>query len=238
MMMGIGKKAKLIGTVFRARRALNQRIAILEFQIQEMSAEKEKSDRKIRRLTGTIYEQEDTARKDATELHQQDEIIERLQEDLSRLEGQQRHLEAMVIGQQEDALQSLVTNKWHAPKEDRYVRDELSKLNDKLRQWARNNSMATFSDTDSVALNNKNTLVELLSGYCACNKWATLINKIPAPKDRIPALLVQAALAKDLSERLFIDPFFAFDAIELDKSVPGPEQMRTLQSGMAKVQTP
>ncbi|KAL4863292.1 hypothetical protein BDV12DRAFT_30170 [Aspergillus spectabilis] len=212
-----------------------RKLAQLEAQIQDMSADKEQSAGTISDLTSELHRQQDVSKQRANEIYLRDETIKGLQQDLSRMQEQKKELETVAIERQKDNLQSLVTNRWHAPKEDRYVRDELFKLGGKIRQWARSNSVTAFSDLDTVAASDKDQAVRYLSGYCAHLDWDTLISKFPVSKEKLPALLVQATLAKDLFGKLFTDPFFAFVATEGDKSVPGPEEMRTLQDSIAQV---
>ncbi|KAL4942783.1 hypothetical protein BDV06DRAFT_235229 [Aspergillus oleicola] len=212
----------------------NRKIAQLEAQIEDMSADHNQSTMKINHLTSELCRQQDISRQHSEELSRRDETIKAFREELSACHEERKQLNGATIGRPENGLQSLVATKWHAPKEDRYASDELFKLADKIRQWARNNSVS-FSDLDAVAANGADSAVEYLSGYCAVRDWDTLINKFPVSRDRVPAHLVQAILAKDLFGKLFAEPFFAFITIEGDEAVPGPEQMRILQDGIAKV---
>ncbi|KAL6229766.1 hypothetical protein BDW75DRAFT_224462 [Aspergillus navahoensis] len=209
-------------------------IAQLEAQIQDLSADHNQNTVTINHLTSELCRQQATSRQYFEELSRQEETIEALREQLSACQEERKQLNGMTIGRQENGLQSLVATKWHAPKEDRYASDELFKLGDKIRQWARNNSVS-LSDLDAVATSGTDSVVKYLGGYCAVQDWNTLINKFPMSKDKAPAHLVQAILAKDLFGRMFADPFFAFVALEGDEAVPRPEQMRTLHQGIAKV---
>ncbi|KAL4995031.1 hypothetical protein BDV10DRAFT_188493 [Aspergillus recurvatus] len=213
-----------------------RKIAQLEAQIQDLSADHIQSTDTISHLTSELGRQQAISRQHSEELSRRDETIKALREELStcRKERESNQLNSVTIGHQGNGLQPLVATKWHAPKEDRYASDELFKLGDKIRQWARNNSVS-FSDLDAVATSGIDSAVKYLSGYCAVRDWNTLINKFPVSKGKVPAHLVQAILAKDLFGKLFADPFFAFIAIEGDEAVPGPEQMRILQDGIARV---
>ncbi|CBF84284.1 predicted protein [Aspergillus nidulans FGSC A4] len=208
------------------------RITQLEAQIQDMSADHDQSTKAIKDLTSELRQQQVITEKHSDELKLRDETIEALRGELSACREEQK-LNNVTTGPQ-DGLQSLTATKWHAPKEDRYARDELFKIGDRIRQWARNNS-ASFTDLDGVATSDTDSAVKYLSGYCAVRDWKALINKFPVSKDKAPALLVQAILAKDLFERLFKDPFFAFIAIERDEAMPRPAQMRVLQDGITRV---
>jgi hypothetical protein len=208
------------------------KIAQLEAQIQDMSADHDQSTKAIKDLTSELCQQQVISKQHSEELTFRDETIEALREELSACCEEQK-LNSVTIGPQESSLQALVATKWHAPKEDRYASDELFRIGDKIRQWARNNSVS-LTDLDAVATSETDSAVKYLSGYCAVPDWKTLINKFPVSKDKAPALLVQAILAKDLFGRLFTDPFFAFIAIEGDEAMPRPEQMRVLQDGIMR----
>ncbi|KAL4987330.1 hypothetical protein BDW68DRAFT_197518 [Aspergillus falconensis] len=211
-----------------------RKIAQLEAQIQDLSADHNQSTKTISQLTSELCRQQDISRQHSDELSRRDDTIKALREELSACHEGKKQPNGRTIGRQENGMQSLVATKWHAPKEDRYASDELSKLGDKIRQWARNNSVS-FSDVDAVATSGTDSAVKYLSDYCAVRDWNTLIDKFPVSKDKAPALLVQAILAKDLFGKLFADPFFAFIAIEGDEAVPRPEQMRILRNGIARV---
>ncbi|KAL4757738.1 uncharacterized protein BDW70DRAFT_163221 [Aspergillus foveolatus] len=209
-----------------------RKIAQLEAQIQDMSADHDQRTKAIKDLTSELRQRQVISKQHSEELNLRDETIEALREELFACrEGQKPN--SVTIGPQ-NGLQSFTATKWHAPKEDRYASDELFKIGDKIRQWARNNS-ASLADLDAVATSETDSAVKYLSGYCAVPDWKTLINKLPVFKDKAPALLVQAILAKDLFGRLFADPFFAFIAIESDDSMPRPEQMRVLQDSITRV---
>ncbi|KAL4948274.1 hypothetical protein BDW69DRAFT_199013 [Aspergillus filifer] len=201
-----------------------RKIAQLEAQIEDMRSDHNQSTKTISHLTSELCQQQADSGQHFEELRRRDETIKALREELSTCHKEKKQLNSVTIGRQEISLQSLVATKWHAPKEDRYVSDELFKLTDKIRQWARNNS-ASFSDLHAAGTSGTDSAVEYLGGYCA----------FPVSKDKAPAHLVQAILAKDLFERLFADPFFAFIAIEGDETIPRPEQMRILQNGIARV---
>ncbi|KAL4745918.1 hypothetical protein BDW72DRAFT_198191 [Aspergillus terricola var. indicus] len=211
-----------------------RKIAQLEAQIHDMSTDHDQSKKRIRDLTSELCQQQVVSKQHSEELSLQDETIKALREELSACHEVKKKPNSATIGRQENDLQSLVATKWYAPKEDRYASDELFKLGDKIRQWARNNS-ASFSDLHAVATSETDLAVKYLSGYCAVPDWKTLMNKFPVSKDKAPALIVQAILAKDVFGKLFVDPFFAFITIEGDEAVPRPEQMRLLQDGIARV---
>ncbi|KAL4969395.1 uncharacterized protein BDV14DRAFT_165865 [Aspergillus stella-maris] len=216
------------------REKYERKIAQLEAQIEDMRSDHNQSTKTISPLTSELCQRQADLGQDFEELSRRDETIKALREELSTCHEERKQLNRVTRGRQGISLQSLIATKWHAPKEDRYVSDELFKLTDKIRQWARNNS-ASFSDLNAAGTSGTDSAVKYLGGYCAVHDWNTLINKFPVSKDKAPAHLVQAILAKDLFESLFADPFFAFIAIEGDETIPRPEQMRVLQNGIARV---
>ncbi|KAE8352261.1 hypothetical protein BDV28DRAFT_4764 [Aspergillus coremiiformis] len=95
-------------------------------------------------------------------------------------------------------------------KSSRQIRDELASLEEGLRHWAENYSVGEISALQSVPSEDKNAILERLKGYCVQIDWDTLIGKVPAMADNVPALLTQAMLAKDVFGSIFANPFFAF----------------------------
>ncbi|KAF7593203.1 hypothetical protein BBP40_011833 [Aspergillus hancockii] len=95
-------------------------------------------------------------------------------------------------------------------KSSRQIREELSSLEEGLRHWAEKYSVGEISALESKSNEEKNLILEQLKGYCAEREWTTLVKKLPKIVDHVPALLTQAALAKDIFGSIFANPFFAF----------------------------
>ncbi|KAL4785996.1 hypothetical protein BJX76DRAFT_355588 [Aspergillus varians] len=203
------------------------KVRTLEAQIQEMSAEHDQFSQEtsatIQHLTKQLQMRDKSMENQDDRIRQQDAEIERLQRNI--VEMPQRPPRQ---------FQPVVVTKWHAPREDRIVRDDLSKLVDRVRTWARKYSVACYSDLDGVPTSDKDLAMGSLNGHCIYDNWDTTIEKLPIRRDKIPAILVQAILAKEVFERFFTDPFFAFMSIEGDQSVPRPEGMRILQHAMTE----
>ncbi|KAL4952076.1 hypothetical protein BDW69DRAFT_195934 [Aspergillus filifer] len=80
----------------------------------------------------------------------------------------------MIVRKQDSALDGVVADKEYTPMEDQVVRDELANLGQKIRNWARKNSVAPLEDLS----------------------WEKLVESIPFSSAKIPLLLLQALLTK------------------------------------------
>ncbi|KAL2827785.1 hypothetical protein BDW59DRAFT_171226 [Aspergillus cavernicola] len=123
----------------------------------------------------------------------------------------------------------------YAPKEDRLVRDELSKLGEKIRNWARRHSVSSLADLEGVSGDRKDLIVEELRGYTVQADWDTLIGKMTFSPSKIPTLLLQALVVKDVFERMFGDAFFAFTKFRGESNVLDSEEMRRAHNMMAQI---
>lgn len=133
-----------------------------------------------------------------------------LQTRIAISEQRRNDLEALVLARQENALTALVADRGYSPKEDRWVRDELAKLGEKMRSWARKYSVPSSADLQDVEDSDKNEVIKALTGYTFHSNWESLHEDIQFPPSKVPALLVQALLAKHVFGRMFVDPFFIF----------------------------
>lgn len=120
---------------------------------------------------------------------------------ITELDNDRKRLQAQV--------RSARSGSW-VTKSSRQIREELSSLEAAMRQWAENYSVAEIRALDSLSIEEKDAILERLDGYCAQVDWTTLIEKSPTMADKIPALLMQALLAKDIFGSIFANPFFAF----------------------------
>ncbi|KAH8689554.1 hypothetical protein BGW36DRAFT_308588 [Talaromyces proteolyticus] len=125
-----------------------------------------------------------------------------------------------------------------SPKEDPRVRDEFSKIHMKLRQWARNYGVLAFEDIEEVPAAEKDRIIGLLDGYSFETDWKTLITKASIPRNKIPAILLQSLLAKDVFEWVFGDPFFSFAEIDNTSSLPNSKEWKHVYREMIKVDEP
>ncbi|KAE8342567.1 hypothetical protein BDV24DRAFT_162458 [Aspergillus arachidicola] len=168
-------------------------------------------------------------------LQQRDTKIRKLNEILSRLSEDNEQLQTIVVAHQEHALQSMASNNGWAPKEDRVVRDELLKLDGKIRSWARSYSVKSLTDLDNIQDNEKDKVIQELGEYCREQDWASLMCKVSFSFDKVPVILLQALLAKDVFGRMFVDPFFAFEKVGDDNSLPEPAALDRLYKYMIQV---
>ncbi|RAH64720.1 uncharacterized protein BO66DRAFT_463742 [Aspergillus aculeatinus CBS 121060] len=127
-------------------------------------------------------------------------------------------LEAMVIARQELALQALNAKKGPTPMEDHDVRRALRKLHMAIRSWAKIYAVSDVSDLEGIPASKLDLLVEELGSYCSETTWTSLNEKLSIPVNRVPDILVQAALSSVVFEWIFEDPFFLFHDMAISGS--------------------
>ncbi|RAK82020.1 uncharacterized protein BO72DRAFT_338545, partial [Aspergillus fijiensis CBS 313.89] len=127
-------------------------------------------------------------------------------------------LEAMVIARQELALQALNAKKGPTPMEDHDVRRALRKLHMAIRSWAKTYAVSDVSDLEGIPASKLDLLVKELGSYCSETTWTSLNEKLSIPVNRVPDILVQAALSSVVFEWIFEDPFFLFQAMAINGS--------------------
>ncbi|RAH86011.1 hypothetical protein BO86DRAFT_395457 [Aspergillus japonicus CBS 114.51] len=123
-------------------------------------------------------------------------------------------LQAMVIARHESALESLNAGKGPAPMDDHDVESALIRLQESIRSWARKYTVSHVARLEHVSEAELDLVVMDLGAYCSELTWSSLVSKLPISVDKIPAILVQAALAYVVFEWIFGDPFFLFRQIE------------------------
>ncbi|KAL4958912.1 uncharacterized protein BDV14DRAFT_206163 [Aspergillus stella-maris] len=188
----------------------------------------------VNRLKDKLREYENHIRKQQDALHGQDEIIRSLQDGLAGSQERQQQLEALVVTRQEDALRS-VSGYRFPPKEDGTIRAEFSKFGDQIRPWTRRFGGVSFAALENAPPKEREAIVKQLGGCTAHQNWQDLVKEVPIASSKIPTVLLQALLAKDVFNKLFTDPFIAFIESEGGQSTPAPEQMNELQRIMAKI---
>ena len=182
------------------------------------------------------------------DIQQRDEYITQLEQDNISLErnfkalnGEYRKLQSIALTAQEGALRAMEQGGW-AAKEDRVVRDELTRLQEGLRSWARKYSRTTVnSDLESVSALEKDKpdkAIEELKGYCVQTNWCSLLERLPISSNKVFPALVQAFLAKDIFQNIFPDPFFAFPETFNDPKLPNRAEMRLLYQTMTQCKSP
>ncbi|OOF90596.1 hypothetical protein ASPCADRAFT_135053 [Aspergillus carbonarius ITEM 5010] len=157
--------------------------------------------------------------------------ITTLQHEIQSQETDRRELQCVVAAAQEGALRSMARGSW-VPMEDRIVRDELTKLQEALRIWARGYSVTNITDVQHVPKEELDTVIKLLDGYCVQASWDSLTAQMTIPPARIPMIIVQALLAKHIFTMIFADPFFAFAVASRTLGLPGQRNMQILYETM------
>ncbi|KNG88769.1 hypothetical protein ANOM_002795 [Aspergillus nomiae NRRL 13137] len=120
-------------------------------------------------------------------------------------------------------------------KSSRQIREELSSFEAAMRHWAENYSVGEIRALDSLPIEEKDAILERLSGYCAQVDWTTLIEKASTMADNIPALLMQALLAKDIFGTIFANPFFAFGESKEPSTAHASQTLSFLYASMLDV---
>ncbi|OAX80404.1 hypothetical protein ACJ72_05264 [Emergomyces africanus] len=169
------------------------------------------------------------------ELHQRDETINQMKISYANLRKAHEELGSLVVGAQESALESMLKKSDWSPKEDPQVQEEFDKLQAGLRMWAISQSTPILANLDKVPDTAKEMIMKQLSGYCNLADWQTLNMKMPIPSNRIPAVLLQSLLARDIFEWMFTNPFFAFVEMEGDRALVKPNEWMSLYMALREV---
>jgi uncharacterized coiled-coil protein SlyX len=154
-----------------------------------------------------------------------------LEKDLNDLRDECRRLKSVALVAQEGALKVMAKG-GHVPKEDRMVRDELTRLQDAVRQWARKYAVEAMADIESVPSQQKDQVIKHLRGYCIQTEWSCFVRDAQIPPNKIPFVLVEALLAKHIFSQMFMDPFFLFLQSSDDSTLPGRANMHLLYDVM------
>lgn len=134
---------------------------------------------------------------------------ESLLQQIEELATANEQLVSTVSQLQARAFKNIEKGGW-APKEDKWIREEFTKLNDMIRSWSREHGVC-MSELDNVPKQIRSASVRDLyfAGYCSEKRWDFLIKKSGESEHLIPKLLVQAFVARDVFKNIF-DPFFPF----------------------------
>lgn len=171
-------------------------------------------------------------------IQKKDACIVQLREKNTNLERHLVELNKKCRTAQEGALQAMEKGGW-AAKQDSVVRDELAILQDRLRSWAREYSMEALNpDFESVSDDQKDKFVKELEGYCLQTNWCSLLEQMPKSLKKVPPVLVQALLTKDIFQNIFTDPFFAFPETVGDPKLPDRAGMQLLYRTMIQCKSP
>lgn len=228
-----------MGPLWQSEQQLLQIIEGKDAEIQDLQAKHAQTvqqfDTHFKNMQANCFE--DIQQRDVyiAQLGQDNKNLER---SLKMLNGECSRLQSIALTAQEGALRAMEQGGW-AAKEDRVVRDELAKLQDGLRSWARKYSrVAVNSDLESVSARQKDKVVEELKGYCVQTNWCSLLERMPISSNKVPPILVQALLAKDIFQTIFADPFFAFPETFGDPKLPNRDEMRLLYQTMKQCKSP
>ncbi|RHZ47430.1 uncharacterized protein CDV56_104014 [Aspergillus thermomutatus] len=161
----------------------------------------------------------------------------KLEKDLDDLRDECQRLKSVALVAQEGALKAMAKG-GHVPKEDRVVRGELTKLQDGVRQWARKYAVDAMADIDSVPSQDKDQVIKHLKGYCIQTEWSSLVRKAPIPPNKIPFVLLESLLAKDIFGQMFTNPFFLFPEASDDSTLPDRMSMHLLHDAMKQGMLP
>jgi hypothetical protein len=117
---------------------------------------------------------------------------------------------------------------------DEKTRDDLLRLGDKMKAWARNNSSPVEQRIKELSIDQKQEIITELSDYCLQHNWDDLIQMMP-PKivDRITVLFVQAMLSKHIFCKFFSNPFFVLEGQE-QTDFPASLQLFNLYQAIMK----
>ncbi|KAI9373396.1 hypothetical protein BJX61DRAFT_541751 [Aspergillus egyptiacus] len=196
---------------------------------QEMMQEKERiahdMSRKLRRYEHWITDLEH-------DLQQRDVMVQSLQEDFVELKEKHQALKEIIFQRQGEALRALASNKMFAPKEDRVVRDELSKLSSKIRLWAKSDSLGGFSDLEAIPVSVKDALISSLDGLCLHNDWDSFIHDTPVSREKLPMIVLQAIISGEVFRQMFAVSFFSFAGLDDDETVPKKSEIQKLHHAM------
>ena len=156
--------------------------------------------------------------------------VAELEEEVRRLQGQlQAYDEGYQLLQQklreaqEGAFRALKKGTW-MPKEDHRVREEFVKLEENIRTWAKTYALSDISTLQAKITETAemNRVLSKLDGYYD-GDWDRLVSCTKSlVQKRLPRILVQALLAKDIFEKIFDNPFFF-----LNEETENEEQFRS-----------
>ncbi|EED23508.1 conserved hypothetical protein [Talaromyces stipitatus ATCC 10500] len=174
----------------------------------------------------------------ATRIAELEEEIRCLQGQLKSYDEGYRSLQQQLRDAQEGAFRALKKGTW-MPKEDYRVRDEFAKLEENIRNWAKAYALSDISTLQAkITETEKNSVLSKLDGYYD-GDWDRLVSCTKAlVQKRLPRILVQALLAKDIFDNIFDNPFFFFNEETENKEKfrsPFGTQLVALYNEMEKV---
>lgn len=155
--------------------------------------------------------------------------VAELEEEIRRLQGQIKSyaenyqlLQQQLRAVQEGAFRALKKGTW-IPKEDHRVRGEFVKLEENTRIWAKTYAFSDISALEAkITDTEKSRVLSKLVGYYY-GDWDGLVSCTKSlVQKRLPRILVQALLVKDIFEKIFDNPFLC-----LNEETEHEEQFRS-----------
>ncbi|KDB20986.1 hypothetical protein H109_07065 [Trichophyton interdigitale MR816] len=132
-----------------------------------------------------------------------------LTQGLATMQCQQEQLLNDLRIAQEANLRSIKATSWD-PKEDREIRNEFSRLEERLRAWVRKYVVRDISRLRPLADFEKDAIVGRLKGSIARSTFDSLLKQMtPRLEGRFPFLIGHAMLAASIFDPMFSNPFFA-----------------------------
>lgn len=109
-----------------------------------------------------------------------------------------------------------------APKDDEWIRHKFSKLAYRIYKFSRKHGLQSLSEC-TISKRDKDGMIKDLqnNGYCSEDTWDSLMKKSTNFAHRIPRLVLQARIAKEIFTNIS-RPFFPF-AREFSSSNPFPQ---------------
>jgi hypothetical protein len=98
---------------------------------------------------------------------------------------------------------------------DEKTRNDLLRLEEKMKAWARKNSSSAGHQIMELSIDEKQEIIQELSGYCLQQAWDDLMGMMtPKIVERVTVLFVQAMLSKHVFCKFFSNPFFILEGQE------------------------
>jgi hypothetical protein len=130
---------------------------------------------------------------------------------LSQLEQSEANVRRLL----DSALKDQIDGKWN-PLPDETIRSDMQNLHTKVRDWCKRWATTSLLDLRDKATNPHGPLMTYLGRFIVLNDNGTLPAAIDRPsgrmRDKIPAVLLNAALSDEINKTFFTDPCFCVGA--------------------------
>lgn len=144
-----------------------------------------------------------------------------LQQRVKALEDENKEVCLMASPMHKHAPSNSKKGVW-APKDDEWIRHKFSKLAYRIYKFSRKHGLQSLSEC-TISKRDKDGMIKDLqnNGYCSEDTWDSLMKKSTNFAHRIPRLVLQARIAKEIFTNIS-RPFFPF-AREFSSSNPFPQ---------------